>query len=134
MSPLVWKKMGELHQLNKVKCVTMDMLSNDLFLSNPDVQMTILCMLATSKSITLSESVEIMISCIRLYSISIKIKEFGEDIAKFILTLQKSLETAPAAKEVKEMKDDVDKLLHSHEESVKTKLDEFAKLASVSMS
>ena len=68
------------------------------------------------------------------HAITIKIKAFGEDIAKFILTLQKSLETAPATKEIKEMKDDIDKLLHSHEESVTMKLDEFAKLASVSLS
>lgn len=134
MSPLVWKKMGELHELGKVKCVSMDMLSHELFLSNPEVQMTILCLLATTKSITFLEAVELMISCVRLHSITIKIKNYGEDIAKSILTLQKLLETAPATKEIKEMKDDIDKLLHSHEESVTMKLDEFAKLASVSLS
>lgn len=127
----VMTKMCELHEANKIKHISLDMLSHELFLNHPDSQMFILCMLATG-NITFAEAVEIMISCIRLHSVCIKIKSFGEILTKDILALKTSIAAASNV-DVTQFKDDIDNLLKSHEDSVTKKLDEVSKMTSVSL-
>jgi 2C-methyl-D-erythritol 2,4-cyclodiphosphate synthase len=69
-----------------------------------------------------------------LHSVANKIKSFGEGIAKEILILKASIAAKPKlALEIVTIQEDIDKLLHIHEESVKMKLDEVSKMASVSL-
>ena len=124
------KKMGDLHELNKLKNITMDMLSHDLFLNNRDVQMFIINMLATGNNITLTEAHETMISSVRLHAVCLTIKAFGETLTKEILALKESI---AAASKFATIEEDIDKLLSSHEDSVKAKLDEVSRMTSVSL-
>ena len=126
------KKMGDLHELNKLKNITMDMLSHDLFLNNRDVQMFIINMLATGNNITLTEAHETMISSVRLHAVCLKIKAFGETLTKEILELQESIAAASKFATIQVL-EDIDKLLSSHEDSVKAKLDEVSRMTSVSL-
>jgi hypothetical protein len=137
MTPLVFLKMGDLHEANRIKHITIPMLVQDLFILNPEVQMVILCMLASStasRTATLAEATDVMLSCVRLHSVANKIKSFGVGIAKEILALKASIAAKPKlALEIVTIQEDIDKLLSSHEDSVKAKLEEVSKMASVSL-
>ena len=137
MTPLVLSKMGDLHEANRIKHITIPMLVQDLFILNPEVQMVILCMLASStasRTATLAEATEVMLSCVRLHSVANKIKSFGVGIAKEILALKASIAaSSKLALGIVTIEEDIDKLLSSHEDSVKAKLEEVSKMASVSL-
>jgi len=137
MPPLVLSKMGDLHEANRIKHITIPMLVQDLFILNPEVQMVILCMLASStasRTATLAEATEVMLSCVRLHSVANKIKSFGVGIAKEILALKASIAaSSKLALGIVTIEEDIDKLLSSHEDSVKAKLEEVSKMASVSL-
>ena len=136
MTQLALSKMGNLHEANRIKHITIPMLVQDLFILNPEVQVVILCMLSssTAKTATLAEATEVMLSCVRLHSVANKIKSFGEGIAKEILILKASIAaSSKVALEIVTIQEDIDKLLSSHEDSVKAKLEEVSKMASVSL-